>query len=129
MAIETDIRLKNYLNNSNDLRDHYTYEIRRPDGGWIRIIDREYARRLRPIAEVIALLDGNGFFDMLDNHYENYLQEADALYRANGGDDGWAQGLCWIQQEKMIQEDPALKDLWDKLQVMIELKRKKNEDI
>jgi hypothetical protein len=50
------------------------------------------------------------------------LPEADALYRNNGGDYGWA-GICsWIQQNKMIQNDPTLKDLWDKLQATIALK-------
>lgn len=97
-----------------------TYRVTVPKGGWRRSFDPEYAEKIRPIAETLAMLDGNAFH----HAWQNYLPEADAVYRGNGGDGGWA-GICsWIEKEKMIQEDPTLKDLLDKLEEMIELKRK-----
>ena len=48
---------------------------------------------LRPIAETLALLDGNAFFTMDNNGkewYEMYLPEANMIYQSNGGDYGWA---------------------------------------
>ena len=104
--------------------DSVTYVIDRPDGGWRRRFTDEDLRKLRPIAETCAMLDGNAFFKLSDDLWKNYLQEADAIYRSNGGDLGHAGGVSWLEEHDMIQEDPALKDLWDKLQVMIELKRK-----
>lgn len=44
---------------------------------------------LRPIAETIAILDGNGFFGLSrdengnDTWYEQYLQEAYMIYKSN----------------------------------------------
>lgn len=50
--------------------------------------------KLRPIAETLAMLDGNAFFGMAAGDHEDwcdqYLPEAAALYEANGGDGGWA---------------------------------------
>lgn len=50
--------------------------------------------KLRPIAETLAMLDGNAFFGMsagdLEDWSDQYLPEAAALYDANGGDGGWA---------------------------------------
>lgn len=95
-----------------------TYTLTVPVGGWRRSFDQEYAEKIQPIAETLAMLDGNAF----THSWENYLPEADALYRNNGGDYGWADICSWIQKNKMIQADPTLKDLWDKLQAMIALK-------
>lgn len=49
-------------------------------------------RKLLPIAETLALLDGNAFFTVgAENEWAfSYLPEADAIYQANGGDNGWA---------------------------------------
>ena len=95
-----------------------TYRVTVPKGGWRRSFDPEYAEKIRPIAETLAMLDGNAFH----HAWQNYLPEADAVYRINGGDDGWA-GMCsWVEQYNTIQKDPTLKDLWDKLQAMIVLK-------
>lgn len=107
-------------------RAKIVYEIEEPDGGWRRIFDDEHKRQLRPIAETLAMLDGNAFFGIDPDHYESYLTEADAVYRSNGGNDGWASTASWIQEWHMIQEDPTLKDAYDKLQILLELKRKEN---
>lgn len=72
------------------------YSISEPAGGWRQLssfTDKERAR-LWPIAETLAMLDGNAFFTMGTSYDEEwaaqYLPEADALYQANGGDNGWA---------------------------------------
>ena len=70
------------------------YTIEEPEGGWRREFDGATKAKLRPVAETLAMLDGNAFFgtDMGDGRewWEQYLPEAHALYEANGGDDGWA---------------------------------------
>ena len=105
------------------------YEIEEPDGGWRRVFTDEDKQKLRPIAETLAMMDGNAFFGIDPDHYESYLTEADAVYRSNGGDDGWASTASWIQDIRTIQEDPTLKDAYDKLQVLLTLKRKENGNI
>jgi hypothetical protein len=110
-------------------RAKIVYEIEEPDGGWRRVFTDDDRRKLRPIAEALAMMDGNAFFGIDPEHYEGYLTEADAVYRNNGGDDGWASTASWIQDFKIIQEDPTLKDAYDKLQVLLELKRKENGHI
>lgn len=52
----------------------------------------EERARLRPIAETLAMLDGNAFFTAIFEHddrdypwCDQYLPEAHALYVANGG--------------------------------------------
>jgi hypothetical protein len=112
-----------------DNRAKIVYEIEEPDGGWRRVFTDQDRRKLRPIAETLAMLDGNAFFGIDSTHYEAYLTEADAVYRSNGGDDGWASTASWIQDAMAIQEDPTLKDAYDKLQVLLELKRKENGNI
>jgi hypothetical protein len=95
-----------------------TYRLTVPKGGWRRSFDIEYANKIQPIAETLAMLDGNAFPDS----WQNYLPEADAVYRNNGGDDGWASICSWIEKDKIIKTDPTLKDLWDKLETIIALK-------
>lgn len=70
--------------------------ITEPDDGWRAAEAFTEAEKtvLRPIAETLAMLDGNAFFGMeTDNFgewYEMYLPEAHALFESNGGLDGWA---------------------------------------
>ena len=78
------------------LRDTREYCVHEPDTGWrdVKTFSEQEKQLLRPIAETLAMLDGNAFF----THecapglawYEQYLPEADALYQSNGGADGWA---------------------------------------
>jgi len=104
------------------------YEIKEPAGGW-RIgtaeYSDEYKQKLRPIAETLALLDGNNISGPV-LHYTGYLIEADAVYRNNGGENGWASKTGWIQDLNIIQKDPTLRDVYDKLQILIALKRNEN---
>lgn len=57
--------------------------------------------KLRPIAETLAMLDGNAFFSMHGEddhgHADQYLPEAYALYQSNGGDDGWAGRASFVR--------------------------------
>lgn len=56
---------------------------------------------LRPIAETLALLDGNAFFsmDIGDGRewYEQYLPEAYSLIIASGGFGGWISDCSWVK--------------------------------
>lgn len=64
----------------------------------------EEKKKLRPIAETLAMLDGNAFFGVkLDNdteHYEQYLPEAKQLVEANGGYDSWFSEVSWMKKRK-----------------------------
>lgn len=80
------------------------YIIWEPAEGW-RSRDSftaEESAKLRPIAETLAMLDGNAFFGMgPDDWSDQYLPEAHALYEANGGDKGWAGAASFIQSKAM----------------------------
>lgn len=76
------------------------YVIHEPKKGWKELssFTDEEKQKLRPIAETLAMLDGNAFFgntfpdkdQTLREWYEMYLVEAHALYEGHGGDTGWA---------------------------------------
>lgn len=68
------------------LRDYY---IKEPKGKWQNEFSKAEKKKFRPIAESLAMLDGNAFFGSHyqgKEHYEAYLPEAKALYESNGGD-------------------------------------------
>lgn len=74
---------------------HLPYYVKKPESGWRKPeeMSAKEKAKLRPIAETLAMLDGNAFFgnDVEDREwYEGYLGEAHALYESNGGDSGWA---------------------------------------
>lgn len=72
-----------------------SYGIHKPINGWPELCDitEEEKIYLRPIAEVLALLDGNAFFGayhededgVTRDHWEQYLPEAKILCDSNGG--------------------------------------------
>ncbi len=68
------------------------YEVDRPEGGWKKTFTEIEKKKLRPIAETLAMRDGNAFFGSPTEKewYEYYLPEAHAIYESNGGDSGWA---------------------------------------
>lgn len=76
--------------------EHRGYHIPEPLSGWRTkaSFSPGEKRKLRPIAETLAMLDGNAFFDVGPTDggewFEQYLPQAHALYEANGGDFGWA---------------------------------------
>lgn len=78
------------------------YRIPEPEGGWRTAFTEAEKVKLRPVAETLAMLDGNAFFtvDIGDgtSWYEQYLPEAHALYEGNGGDNGWAGEASFAKQ-------------------------------
>ena len=77
---------------------------------------------LRPIAETIAMLDGNAFFTMDTDKgewYEQYLPEAWSLFKGNGGLDGWAGEASWIKIAR--SELPAVMDARESLRIALAL--------
>jgi len=94
------------------------YTLQRLDGGWRRVFPPDYVEILQPIAETLAMLDGNAFFGKSWESWIQYLPEADALYRANGE----PKDVSWL--EHCHHEDPTLQDAWNKYQTLLALKRK-----
>lgn len=71
---------------------------------------------LRPIAETLAMLDGNAFFGTTkddsgdDTFYEQYLPEAASLFISNGGLSGWAGEVSWLKDT--MHESDAVRDAY-----------------
>lgn len=102
--------------------DSTVYSVDRPEGGWRRIFeDDEYAELLRPIAETIAMMDGNAFFTFED-HWKHYLPEADAVFRNNGGLEGWAGQASWIREKTMRDVDATLHTAYEQYRMLYTLK-------
>jgi hypothetical protein len=82
-------------------------------------------RLLRPIAETLAMMDGNAFFTVtgLDGKewYEHYLPESYALYTANGGPDGWAGECCWIREMK--HENDSVREAYENWHMLKKLSK------
>jgi hypothetical protein len=83
--------------------------------------------QLRPIAEVLALLDGNAFFGMSldesgeDNWYEQYLPEAWAVFKSNGGLKGWASMTSWMRD--LEHENDTVRDAHAQWRLLKKLSR------
>jgi hypothetical protein len=84
---------------------------------------------LRPIAEVMAIMDGNAFFGMTrndqgeDTWYEQYLPEAWAVYNAQGKDGGWINETSWAKN--LQHENVAVKDAYEQWKLLKLLSRNK----
>lgn len=80
------------------------FHVIEPKGGWRRSFTTEEKRKLRPIAETLALLDGNAFFGQVttdgEEWYEGYLSTAHAIYESNGGDSGWAGQASFVRESE-----------------------------
>jgi len=96
-----------------------TYTVHRLTGGWRRVFPPEYVDVLRPIAETLAMMDGNAFFGNGFNAWIQYLPEADALYRANS----CPTDVSWLGPDH--RDDPTLQDAYDKYQALLALKNEK----
>lgn len=85
----------------------------------------EEKRYLRPIAETLAMLDGNAFFRMVTINdtewYEQYLPEAWALWKNNGGKNGWSGATGWAQELTKIKANPGLQSLRDQMDMILTL--------
>lgn len=83
--------------------------------------------KLRPIAETLAMMDGNAFFGMScdgdgdDVWYEQYLPDAWRIYKANGGDKGWASSASWIKEQQ--HENDTVREAWQEWQLLKELSK------
>ena len=93
------------------------FRVDRPDGGWRRVFPPDYVEILRPIAETLAMMDGNAFFGKDWRSWINYLPEADAVYRTNNS----PNDVSWLQHYQ--HEDATLQDAWNKYQTLLALKR------
>lgn len=86
------------------------YVIEQPDTGFRQAssFTAEEKKALRPVAETIAMLDGNAFFGLQrgddgdDVHYEQYLGEAHALVEANGA---WSALTSMARQGQPLPDD------------------------
>lgn len=96
----------------------HKYTVDRPDGGWCRVFPPDYVTILKPIAETLAMLDGNAFFGSVWESWIQYLPEADAVYRSNSE----PTELSWLKHYH--HEDITLQDAWNKYQTLLALKRK-----
>lgn len=81
--------------------------------------EKEY---LRPIAETLAMLDGNAFFEVSETFWESYLPEARAVFTSNGGLTGWASGASWIKEMK--HENPAVEEAYRQYRILKSLSKK-----
>lgn len=100
-------------NNKSDVRiAHYEVHIHGED------LEKKFTDEekilLRPIAETLAMLDGNAFFtiDAGDGEwYEQYLPDAYSVFKANGGMNGWACEVSWIKEKNL--SNPAVQEAWN----------------
>jgi len=87
----------------------------------------EEKRMLRPIAETLAMLDGNAFFGIsTPDAYDGYLPEAWALFVSSGGENGWAGRCSWIR-EPPEHQIPAVRQAWENYQTVLNLCRGEND--
>jgi hypothetical protein len=74
-------------------------------------------QQLKPIAEVLAILDGNAFFGLTtDDHgedtwYENYLPEAWQIFKCMGKDKGWISQTSWMKA--LEHENESVRQAYD----------------
>jgi len=86
------------------------------------IFTEDEKRYLRPIAETIAMLDGNAFFEMSETFWESYLPEARALFNDNGGIFGYAGTASWVKD--MQHETPAVEEAYKQYRLLKALSKK-----
>jgi hypothetical protein len=90
----------------------YTFTV---DAKWIKKDwSDEEKTLLRPIAETLAMLDGNAFFLHIlpdgREWYEQYLAEAATVFYENGGQTGCAGAASWVLEQK--HENDAVKEAY-----------------
>jgi hypothetical protein len=91
---------------------------------WKTKFTKKQKRMLRPIAEVLAMLDGNAFFGTTkdrngeDTWYEKYLPQAWELFKNNGGEKGWAGAASWIQDDPTRHKNPVVREAYNQWQVL-----------
>jgi len=87
----------------------------------------EEKRILRPIAEVIAIMDGNAFFGIQkddngsDTWYEQYLVEAWMIASYKNKINGWVKETSWVKD--MTHENPSVEEAYNNWQLLKILSR------
>lgn len=102
----------------------FTYSLRMREDALSKEFTPDEKAILRPIAEVIAMLDGNAFFTMDTDKgewYEQYLPDAWSLYANNGGENGWAGEASWIKD--LRNSHPAVVEARRNLRIALELSK------
>jgi hypothetical protein len=85
---------------------------------------------LRPLAEVIAILDGNAFFGLdvdengEDRWYEQYLPEAWMVYKANGSGNGWISQTSWMRE--LDHENDTVRDAYAHWRLLKKLSKRQS---
>lgn len=102
-----------------------TYEIRLPSNYKKTFTDEEKVW-CRPIAETLAMLDGNAFFGTDigpgQEWYEQYLPEAWEVFMRNGGATGWPAETSWMK-DIMHHESPAVEEAYKQWRVLKSLSK------
>jgi hypothetical protein len=86
-------------------------------------------KQLRPIAEVLAIIDGNAFFGMSvdesgeDNWYEQYLPEAWQIFKTLGQDKGWISQASWMKD--LEHENDSVRQAHEHWRLLKQLSRKR----
>lgn len=117
--------MTNITNNKQPNIQTITYKIKVSDEDIAHKFTEDEKNILRPIAETLAMLDGNAFFDMHSDIYKSYLPEARALFNNSGGINGWAGGVSWIRDLK--HETPAVAEAYRQYRVLKELSKGDND--
>ena len=87
-------------------------------------------RMLRPIAETIAIMDGNAFFGLQkddngnDTWYEQYLVEAWMVASYENKINGWVKERSWVKD--MTHENPSVEVAYNNWQLLKILSRPNN---
>jgi hypothetical protein len=97
-----------------------TYELTVDVSHYQRHFTDQEKKQLRPIAEILAMLDGNAFLSMRlgggQEWYEQYLGEAYALFISNGGLHGWAGDVSWIKESQ--HENDSVREAYQNWQML-----------
>ena len=90
----------------------------------------EQKEMLRPLAETMAILDGNAFFGLdvdengEDRWYEQYLPEAWLVYNAHAGDKGWISQTSWMRN--LEHENDTVRDAYAQWQLLKRISRRQS---
>lgn len=103
---------ENYYTEKPDEVISTNYFVKRHDGGWRRIFPTEYQSRLRPIAEVLAMIEYNDA-----TMWKSELPEADAIYRRQDH-----LFTSWTVFDEIAEVDPTVKDVVTQLKSILKLK-------
>lgn len=110
---------------SKSKKNTVTYQLTLHSEAGDKVFTDDEKQLLRPVAEVLAMLDGNAFFgaDLGDGRewYEQYLPEAWSLFEANGGITGWPSGMSWVRD--MNNDHPAVIEARRSFRIALELSK------